>query len=454
MARGIQAFRHVVVSGYICQRAFVAHGSTLSAIINARQFSGSVGNSSARQETAAWSQLLEWGLLGTAAASIAVLLAPSAVADAKTAVADSRTSQLKASVGTSKAAQVKQQVVQQHPQPPPSADKLPEYAADEVAQHRTPNDRVWVTYKNGVYDITDFIAQHPGGAAKIMLAAGGSVEPFWGLYQQHQKQEVQDIIKQYRIGTLKGAPAQSNISMEDPYKNEPKRHPALTIRSDKPFNGETPPDILAASLVTPAGVFYVRHHLPVPVIDQDKYSFKVEGQGLRTLQLSVPELQKHFRKFEVAATVQCAGNRRSQMKAQPAPGSTGHEIKGLDWEAGAIGTAVWGGVKLRDVLLAAGFTPGDPCVAHIHFYGYDVDESGTSYAASIPVAKAVSEYEDVLLAWEMNGQPIPRDHGGPLRVIVPGTTGARSVKWISMSCCKRPRTTAPMANGMMQRLLA
>jgi sulfite oxidase len=104
--------------------------------------------------------------------------------------------------------------------------------------------------------------------------AGGSVEPFWGLYQQHQKPEVQLILQQYRIGSLKGgtpaAPATS-----DPYQNEPTRHPALVVRSDRPYNAETPAELLVVSATTPNDVFFVRHHLPVPVVDSEKFTLKV-----------------------------------------------------------------------------------------------------------------------------------------------------------------------------------
>ena len=89
---------------------------------------------------------------------------------------------------------------------PPEAGKLktglPTYSLADVAKHKTKESRIWVRYKNGVYDITDYIAHHPGGSSKIILAAGGSLEPFWNLYAQHKTEEVFEIIEGFRIGNI------------------------------------------------------------------------------------------------------------------------------------------------------------------------------------------------------------------------------------------------------------
>lgn len=302
---------------------------------------------------------------------------------------------------------------------------LPTYTKEDVAKHKTPEDGIWVTYKEGVYDVTEFVDAHPGGP-KILLAAGHAVDPFWSMYANHQTPETEELLEEWRIGNVKVDAQQGVVDPHDPYRNEPMehRHPAMVVRSQKPFNAEPPLELLADSFHTPNTLFYVRNHLPVPDVDLKRYSLKVTGENMKTVNLSLSDLKSKFKQHTVTAAVQCGGNRRSDM-------SKVKSVRGLAWGAAAISNATWTGVKLKDVLEYAGFREGSTTVQHIHFEGLDKDLQGDPYGASIPVEKAIDKDGDVLLAYEMNGEPLPLDHGYPLRVIVPGVVGARNVKWLS-----------------------
>ncbi|XP_038072396.1 sulfite oxidase-like [Patiria miniata] len=300
---------------------------------------------------------------------------------------------------------------------------LPEYSQEEVAKHKTPDKGIWMTYKNGVYDVTSFMKAHPGGG-KIWLAAGGSLEPFWALYAVHKSDEVFEILEEYRIGNYQDADKIKHKDLSDPFANDPYRHPALRVNSEKPFNAEPPPSLLVDSFVTPNELFFVRNHLPVPQCDMQNFKLRVEVPGKKTINLSMDNLKKNFKEHTIMATMQCAGNRRSQMSGYKT-------VKGLSWRYGAISTAEWTGVKLRDLLLQAGLTEEDEAkFAHIQFEGLDKDASGGHYGSSIPFSVAMNPFRDVLVAYKMNGTDIPADHGCPLRVIIPGNIGARSVKWL------------------------
>src|SRR3954470_14077027 len=197
----------------------------------------------------------------------------------------------------------------------------------------------------------------------------------------------------------------------------------LIIRQQEPKNLESPFDRLN-SYLTPTELFYIRSHFPTPNLKGTSYRLRIGGAVARPFSLSYDALRSMPSETRVA-TLECAGNSRVFLVPQ---------VQGAQWELGAVSNAEWTGVPLRALLERAGLAE-DAC--EIVLEGADrgtpkeepVPPVPISYTWGLPRAKALRS--EVLIAYQMNGRELPRDHGFPVRAIVPGHYGMASVKWLT-----------------------
>ncbi len=192
----------------------------------------------------------------------------------------------------------------------------------------------------------------------------------------------------------------------------------MRVMTEKPLNAETPVSHLQ-SWLTGNAIFFKRNQeqiMSAPV-DLESWRLLIGGQVEKTIELSFADILA-MPKIEIANTMECSGNGRSLLQ---------EKASGNPWTIGGVGNAIWGGIRLSEVLQKAGLAAG---ARHVSFEGMDNPGSPAKikFIRSIPLEKAM---DSTILAYEMNGEPLPLEHGFPLRALALGWTGANCVKWLS-----------------------
>ncbi len=195
----------------------------------------------------------------------------------------------------------------------------------------------------------------------------------------------------------------------------------LTVLNDRPLNAETPAHLLDDS-VTPTARHFIRNNGTPPFeVDETAWTLTLDGEVETALTLSIDDLKRDFETVTYALVIECGGNGRAFFN-RPA--------RGNQWTYGAVGCSEWTGVRLADLLRAAGVKDSAVYTAH---YGADTHLSGNPdldpISRGVPIAKALDPYN--LVAFAMNGAPIHPMHGAPLRLVIPGWPGSVSHKWLT-----------------------
>jgi DMSO/TMAO reductase YedYZ molybdopterin-dependent catalytic subunit len=221
----------------------------------------------------------------------------------------------------------------------------------------------------------------------------------------------------------------------------------LVVYNDRPINGETPAHLLDPD-VTPAERHFVRNNGLVPEMaekgDPQGWKLVVDGEVNQPLDLTLDELKSRFQTVRLKLQLECGGNGRAGFNP-PA--------RGNQWTVGAVGNSEWTGVRLADVLQAAGLKDSAVYTAH---YGMDPHLSGDpakpAISRGVPIWKAMDPY--TIIAFEMNGKSIPALNGFPVRLVVPGWPGSASQKWLRQITLRNQVHDGPGMTGMSYRLPA
>jgi DMSO/TMAO reductase YedYZ molybdopterin-dependent catalytic subunit len=204
--------------------------------------------------------------------------------------------------------------------------------------------------------------------------------------------------------------------------NFPGKSDKLVVLGEKPLVAETPESQLDDD-TTPVEKFFVRNNgqIPEAAKDPDKWAIKIDGEVNKPMEFTLGELKAKFKPVTLRMVLECGGNGRSFFSPQ---------ARGNQWTNGGAGCAEWTGVRVADVVKAAGLKPSAIFSGHFgadpHLSG---DTSRVAISRGVPIKKLMDEHN--LIVWAMNGQPLPNIHGGPVRLLIGGWPGSVSSKWLN-----------------------
>ena len=216
----------------------------------------------------------------------------------------------------------------------------------------------------------------------------------------------------------------------------------LTVHNDRPVNAETPPHLLDDK-VTPTNRHFIRNNgIPPANMDAANWSLMVDGLVDKPMNLSIADLKKNFEVVSHKLTIECGGNGR---------GFFDPPARGNQWTLGAVACSEWTGVRLADVLKAAGVKKNVVYTAHVGADSYLSGKPGKlSLSRGVPIEKALSPYN--LIAFGMNGGDLHPMNGAPLRLVVPGWPGSCSQKWLKRIFLRDKVHDGPKMTGKAYRV--